>query len=127
MYRTILLQHPIVSFSSRPRIFHSRNRGSKLFMKKGVIFSFAICILVGFVAYLVLTNSIVHDVFSASESRKILQGLEEENRRLGIEFARLNSYNALLERSQQLNMVAASGLTYLEISDDSFAFMESSR
>lgn len=125
MYRTILLHHPNVFVSSRSRIFHSRKRGLRIPLKTGVMFAFVACIVSGFIMYLVLTNSIVRDIFGASEYRKTLQGLEEENRRLGIEFARLNSYSALLERSRQLNMVAASGLDHLEVSDDSFAFVES--
>jgi len=124
MYRTILLHHPVVSLSSGSRVFHPRKRGLRPLLKNGVVLSLIVCMLFGFITYLVFTNSIVRDVFSASESRKTLQGLEEENRRLEIEFARLNSYHALLERSQQLNMVTASGFDYLEISDDSFAFGE---
>lgn len=74
-----------------------------------------------FVNYLYTTNSIVGDIFSKSEYSSKLSNLEEQNRFLKIELARLESYSNLREVSSGLSMVEAGELLYLEINEDAFA------
>ncbi len=90
-------------------------------LRRGVILFLAGLAIVLFLVYLFLTNSVVGNVFKASEYQRQFEGLEEQNRLLKIDLARLNSYSNILEESRKLNMVEAKDIYHLEISEDILA------
>jgi len=123
---SMLLEYKNYSFLfSHPR--RSTLRGGEVrraFLRKAPSF-FLFGLTAAFVVlYMLLTNSVVSDVYKMSEQEGVLNTFQEENRLLDIEFARVNSYSHLVERSQELNMVDVGEVVHLTISEGSLARIE---
>ena len=121
-----LLIHRNHSFSLPRAVPGAQKRGGSYreFLKRAPSFFLFGVTVVFLVLYLLLTNSVVAYVYMVSEQEETLSMLQEENRLLDIEFARVNSYSHLLKRSEELNMVDVGEVVRLTIFGGEFARAE---
>ncbi len=126
MNPTLLLHHQFIPSAPRRSTFTFKNRGKFSWgtARSLLLLSFLILTAALFVSYLILAHGVVGDAFKANAYQKSIETLKEENRLLGIDIARLNSYSYIFEESKKLNMVEVRNPVRMEIGEDIVARLE---
>lgn len=81
-------------------------------------------IIIGGIFYLVQTNKVAVEGFQIKELNQRIEDLRQENRKLEIEAASLQSISEIKKASQDLNLVKAEKIEYIEAGASAVALGE---
>lgn len=81
----------------------------------------AVMTVVMVAAYLILSNHLISRGFSLNESKQQLDSLKKSNRELELAVMTMESSDGLQKRVQELGMVAAGEIDYIEVKHDGLA------